>query len=224
MVKKMSRGLSLTLLLLCLWSTICLAAGSVVDEDFSCKGVMLGDSESVLRAKWGEPLYDKIVIKQGVKVKTYVYKDRSEASVAVYTGKVVDFVVDMELAINGSLIIRHATDKKRGDMPIKAEQLQHTIVDTAMELSTVTLTRRDRLIEPFTVRFDLRDEPIHLIADLTRRRQVHNLRRITLMLPQFTREREKRRRMSSCGRTLCTVKNGSHYHTCYRSQTCSCMV
>ena len=36
-----------------------------------------------------------------------------------------DFVVDMELAINGSLIIRHATDKKRGDMPIKAEQLQH---------------------------------------------------------------------------------------------------
>ena len=96
MVKKMSRGLSLTLLLLCLWSTICLAAGKVVDEDFSCKGVMLGDSESVLRAKWGEPLYDKIVIKQGVKVKTYVYKDRSEASVAVRTGKVVDFTVDME--------------------------------------------------------------------------------------------------------------------------------
>ena len=96
MVKKMRCGLSLTLLLLCLWSTICLAAGSVVDEDFSCKGVMLGDSESVLQAKWGEPLYDKIVIKQGVKVKTYVYKDRSEASVAVHTGKVVDFVVDMD--------------------------------------------------------------------------------------------------------------------------------
>ena len=57
---------------------------------------MLGDSESVLRAKWGEPLYDKIVIKQGVKVKTYVYKDRSEAGVAVHTGKVVDFVVDMD--------------------------------------------------------------------------------------------------------------------------------
>jgi hypothetical protein len=96
MVKKMSCGLSLTLLLLCLWSTICLAAGSVVDEDFSCKGVMLGDSESVLQAKWGEPLYDKIVIKQGVRVKTYVYKDRSEASIAVRTGKVVDFTVDME--------------------------------------------------------------------------------------------------------------------------------
>ena len=96
MVKKMSCGLFLTLLFLCLWSTICLAAGKVVDEDFSCKGVMLGDSESVLRAKWGEPLYDKIVIKQGVKVKTYVYKDRSEASVAVRTGKVVDFAVDME--------------------------------------------------------------------------------------------------------------------------------
>lgn len=36
-----------------------------------------------------------------------------------------DFIVDMELAINGSLIIRHTTDNKRGDMPIKAEQLQH---------------------------------------------------------------------------------------------------
>ena len=96
MVKNMRRVLSFSLLLLCFWSTVCLAAGKVVDEDFSCKGVMLGDSESVLQAKWGEPLYDKIVIKQGVKVKTYVYKDRSEASVAVRTDKVVDFTVDME--------------------------------------------------------------------------------------------------------------------------------
>ena len=96
MVKNMRRVLSFSLLLLCLWSTVCLAAGKVVDEDFSCKGVMLGDSESVLQAKWGEALYDKTVIKQGVKVKTYVYKDRSEASVAVRTGKVVDFTVDME--------------------------------------------------------------------------------------------------------------------------------
>ena len=39
------------------------------------------------------------------------------------------FVVDMELAINGSLIVRHATDKKRGDMPIKAEQLQRRSKD-----------------------------------------------------------------------------------------------
>ena len=96
MVKNMRRVLSCSLLLLCFWSTVCLAAGKVVDEDFSCKGVMLGDSESVLQAKWGEALYDKTVIKQGVKVKTYVYKDRSEASVAMYTGKVVDFVVDMD--------------------------------------------------------------------------------------------------------------------------------
>lgn len=96
MVKNMRRVFSFSLLLLCLWSTVCLAAGKVVDEDFSCKGVMLGDSESVLQAKWGEALYDKTVIKQGVKVKTYVYKDRSEASVAVRTGKVVDFTVDME--------------------------------------------------------------------------------------------------------------------------------
>lgn len=96
MVKNMGRWLILPLVVLCLLSTICLAAGKVIDEDFSCKGVMLGDSESVLQAKWGEPLYDKISLKQGVKVKTYVYADRSEASVALRTGKVVDFTVDME--------------------------------------------------------------------------------------------------------------------------------
>ena len=96
MVKSMGRWLILPLVVLSLMSTICLAAGKVIDEDFSCKGVMLGDSESVLQEKWGAPLYDKIVLKQGVKVKTYVYADRSEASVALRTGKVVDFVVDME--------------------------------------------------------------------------------------------------------------------------------
>lgn len=96
MVRKMGRLLALSLLGLFLLSAVSFAAGKVIDEDFSCKGVMLGDSESVLQAKWGAPLYDKIAIKQGVKVKTYVYKDRSEASVALRTGKVVDFVVDME--------------------------------------------------------------------------------------------------------------------------------
>ena len=44
-----------------------------------------------------------------------------------------DFVVDIDLAINGSLIIRHATDKKRGEMPIKAEQLQHRSKDGRTE-------------------------------------------------------------------------------------------
>lgn len=96
MVKKISRWLLLSLAALCLLSVTGLAAGKVIDEDFSCKGVMLGDSESVLQSKWGEPLYDKIAVKQGVKVRTYVYKDRSEASVAVSTGKVVDFFVDAE--------------------------------------------------------------------------------------------------------------------------------
>jgi len=96
MVRKMGRILALSLLVLTLISTFCLAAGKVMDEDFSCKGVMLGDRESVLQEKWGEPLYDKIVIKQGVKLKTYVYKDNSEASISLRTGKVVDFTVDME--------------------------------------------------------------------------------------------------------------------------------
>lgn len=96
MVRKLSCLLVLSLVIMAMLGTICLAAGKVVDEDFSCKGVMLGDNESALQSKWGEPLYDKIAIKQGVKVKTYVYKDRSEASVAAATGRVVDFTVDSE--------------------------------------------------------------------------------------------------------------------------------
>lgn len=96
MVRKASCLLVLSLLLTVCLGTFCLAAGKVVDEDFSCKGVMLGDSESDLQSKWGEPLYDKLTSKQGVRVRTYVYKDRSEASVAVATGQVVDFSVDGE--------------------------------------------------------------------------------------------------------------------------------
>lgn len=88
----------LVALLLCLFalSATALAAGKVIDEDFSCQGVMLGDKESVLHSKWGEPLYDKLAFKQGVKIKTYVYKNGYEASVSPKTGQVVDFAVDME--------------------------------------------------------------------------------------------------------------------------------
>ncbi len=44
-----------------------------------------------------------------------------------------DFIVDMEVAINGSLMIRHATDKKHRNMTIKAEQLQHRNKDGQTE-------------------------------------------------------------------------------------------
>ncbi|BAL83852.1 hypothetical protein SELR_21440 [Selenomonas ruminantium subsp. lactilytica TAM6421] len=109
MVRKLSRLLALSLLLAALMSTVCLAAGKVMDEDFSCKGVLLGDSESVLQSKWGEPMYDKLAIKQGVKVRTYVYEDRSEASVAVADGKVVDFTVDMEKYVARNNVRQGAT-------------------------------------------------------------------------------------------------------------------
>ena len=94
---KIARKLGVNILI-CLFmlSATVMAAGKVIDEDFSCQGVMLGDSESVLQSKWGEPLYDKTAIKQGVTIKTYVYKNGYEASVSPKTGKVVDFVVDME--------------------------------------------------------------------------------------------------------------------------------
>ncbi|SDP62728.1 hypothetical protein [Selenomonas ruminantium] len=109
MVRKASCLLALSLLFAVLLSSVCLAAGKIVDEDFSCKGVLLGDSESVLQSKWGEPMYDKIAIKQGVKVRTYVYQDRSEASVAVATGRVVDFTVDSEKYIARNNVRQGAT-------------------------------------------------------------------------------------------------------------------
>lgn len=109
MVRKASCLLALSLLFAVLLSSVCLAAGKTVDEDFSCKGVLLGDSESVLQSKWGEPMYDKIAIKQGVKVRTYVYQDRSEASVAVATGRVVDFTVDSEKYIARNNVRQGAT-------------------------------------------------------------------------------------------------------------------
>lgn len=109
MVRKASCLLALSLLFAVLLSSVCLAAGKTVDEDFSCKGVLLGDSESILQCKWGEPMYDKIAIKQGVKVRTYVYQDRSEASVAVATGRVVDFMVDSEKYVARNNVRQGAT-------------------------------------------------------------------------------------------------------------------
>ena len=109
MVRKASCLLALSLLFAVLLGSVCLAAGKTVDEDFSCKGVLLGDSESVLQSKWGEPMYDKIAIKQGVKVRTYVYQDRSEASVAVATGRVVDFTVDSEKYVARNNVRQGAT-------------------------------------------------------------------------------------------------------------------
>ena len=106
LVRKLSGCMLLCLLLL---STTVMAAGKVIDEDFSCQGVMLGDKESVLQSKWGDPMYDKIAIKQGVKVRTYVYQDRSEASVAVATGRVVDFTVDSEKYIARNNVRQGAT-------------------------------------------------------------------------------------------------------------------
>ena len=77
-------------------SAVAMAAGQVTDEDFVCQGVMLGDNESVLHRKWGEPLYDKISLRQGVKIKTFVYKNGYEASISPRMGQVVDFMVNMD--------------------------------------------------------------------------------------------------------------------------------
>lgn len=91
---RLMRGVIALLVLLILTASLpAEAAGRVEDEDFSCRGVALGDTEQQLLAKFGTPLFDKEVIRQGVPVKIYTFKQHDEVAVNRKTGKVVDMVV-----------------------------------------------------------------------------------------------------------------------------------
>lgn len=69
------------------------ASGKVEEADFSCRGVSLGDTEAQLLEKFGTPLFDKEITRQGMPVKVYTFKNHDEAAVNRRTGKVVDIVV-----------------------------------------------------------------------------------------------------------------------------------
>ena len=93
----MQRTLGIFTALVLVLAALCLPAGrseaaGLQDADFSCRGAMLGASEAELFKAWGEPLFDRTEIRQGVTVKVYVYKDHYEAAVDK-SGHVVDFLI-----------------------------------------------------------------------------------------------------------------------------------
>lgn len=122
---RLNRGVMAMLLLLFLAMVLpAEAAGKVQDEDFSCRGVSLGDTEAQLLEKFGMPLFDKDVTRQGVPVKVYTFKKHYEAAVNRKTGKVVEFVIgdDYYTARDGirfgatSYWIRHTYGQKDRQM------------------------------------------------------------------------------------------------------------
>ena len=73
----MQRTLGIFTALVLVLAALCLPAGrseaaGLQDADFSCRGAMLGASEAELFKAWGEPLFDRTEIRQGVTVKVYV--------------------------------------------------------------------------------------------------------------------------------------------------------
>ena len=61
------------------------------DTDFAYRGVALGDTEARLLAVYGEPLFDKIVQKQGMTLKVYTFRGHIDVGVSMRTKRVVDF-------------------------------------------------------------------------------------------------------------------------------------
>ena len=89
----------------------------------------------------------------------------------------------------GTFAVEHSTGRV-----FQSEQLDDAVIERPMIGCTELVTRRNRLAGLLLIRQNLVDDPVHLIGDLTGRRQVHQIRLITL-LPQFAREREHRSRI-----------------------------
>lgn len=80
-------------LVLCLCFVTVTAAAATVAEDFSYKGVALGDSYEKMIKNFGEPLYDKQILSQGTMVTYYTYKDKLQIGIAVKNNSVVDIQI-----------------------------------------------------------------------------------------------------------------------------------
>ena len=79
----------ISFVLLCISAAHTLAAGRIRSEDFSYQGIMLGGSEDVLRAKWGEPDSEITQTIWGIHLKSFTYGD-VVISVSISNRKVVD--------------------------------------------------------------------------------------------------------------------------------------
>ncbi|MFC2638984.1 MAG: hypothetical protein ACFN0X_08745 [Mitsuokella sp.] len=83
--------------------------GALLDTDFAYRGVALGDTEEKLLAVYGEPLFDRIMRKQGVTVKVCTFHGHIDVGVSVRTRRVVDFVMEDDPPVMRAGVRRGAT-------------------------------------------------------------------------------------------------------------------
>lgn len=69
------------------------AQGALLPEDFTVKGIALGDSEEKMLAAFGKPDFDKERMVWDVHIRYYAFPKGYEVGVAVDTGKVADMLV-----------------------------------------------------------------------------------------------------------------------------------
>ena len=69
------------------------AQGALLPEDFTVKGIALGDSEEKMLAVFGKPDFDKERMVWDVHIRYYAFPKGYEVGVAVDTGKVADMLV-----------------------------------------------------------------------------------------------------------------------------------
>ena len=69
------------------------AQGALLPEDFTVKGIALGDSEEKMLAAFGKPDFDKERMVWDIHMRYYAFSNGYEVGVAVDTGKVADMLV-----------------------------------------------------------------------------------------------------------------------------------
>ena len=69
------------------------AQGALLPEDFTVKGIALGDSEEKMLAAFGKPDFDKERMVWDIHMRYYAFPHGYEVGVAVDTGKVADMLV-----------------------------------------------------------------------------------------------------------------------------------
>lgn len=84
--------------LLLFWVLVLLAVpvmteAAIEPGDFSCRGIALGDDGAAMLKVFGEPLFDKETMTEGVRVKYYTFRNDFVIGVSAQTNKVVDISI-----------------------------------------------------------------------------------------------------------------------------------
>ena len=69
------------------------AQGALTPEDFTVKGIALGDSEEKMRAAFGKPDFDKERMVWDIHMRYYAFPHGYEVGISADTGKVADILV-----------------------------------------------------------------------------------------------------------------------------------